>query len=160
MTNISCTCQFLIKGEIIVALWNLFQIVAEGLTCEVECELFKRLPFLYCSRFTESVRITAFVLWLTAFVTSQWRAHVTASTSIVMVAVLCLYAVLFSWIVAPACLTVYSQPDQCSVTDPSMYTRMSVSFVVCSRMVLISCSVLPATHSWRCLPRQPCSIKV
>ena len=93
----------------------------------------------------------ACVVWLSPLEGIQRRARVTASTSIVKLEVETVSAAMSSWMVVAPCLTVKPRPDWSLVTEPSVYTKRSCSWLFSwMRLSLISDSVFPAGHSRQC----------
>ena len=74
----------------------------------------------FCRRFIESVRMMACVICASRLEASHCIARVTASTSMVRLEVVTLWAPLSSCTVLPPCLTVNPQPDRSLVNEPSV----------------------------------------
>ena len=73
-----------------------------------------------------SLRMVACVVWLSSLEAVQWRAHVTASTSLVKLEVET--RALFSWMMVTPCLIwqwIKTCPDWSLVTEQSVYTVRS-----------------------------------
>ena len=80
----------------------------------------------------------ACVVWLSPLEAIQWRAQVTASTSIVKLEAETIQAALSSWMVASPCLTVTPHPDWSFVTESSVYIMKSCGLLFSWMRSLVS----------------------
>ena len=91
-----------------------------------------------------SVRIMACVIFESRYEANHCITCVTASTSMVRLEVVTLWAPLSSCTAIPPCLTVNPQPDRSLVTEPSVRITMSCGVLMASTRICTSALAFPA----------------